>query len=409
MLIKCPECELQLSDKALMCPHCGLPMKADLATKLVRKSNRKRRLPNGFGQISEIKGRNLRKPFRAMVTIGKSETGRPICKPLKPNAFFETYNEAYQALMEYHKSPFDIEKDLTVEQLYEKWSERHFKTLNEKSTVPIKSAWKYCSMLYNVKVRDLRARHLKECIENGEAVSEDGTKRKPTANMKSRIKSTFNSMLDYAVEYELTDKNYARDFKLDHEVIQEISKTQKSHIPYTDEEIEKIWKHKDEYQYADVVLTQCYSGWRPQEILSIKLEDVDLENWTFTGGMKTKAGIDRVVPIHKKVRPLVENAYNESKAVGSEYLFCLIKASKPRAVSYQTYIAYLKQIVEGLGLNPDHRAHDGRTHFVTQAKKYNVDEYAIKYIVGHSINDITEKVYTKRDVKWLEEEIHKIE
>jgi hypothetical protein len=41
-------------------------------------------------------------------------------------------------------------------------------------------------------------------------------------------------------------------------------------------------------------------------------------------------------------------------------------------------------------------------------KKNNVDEYAIKYIVGHSINDITEKVYTKREVGWLKDEIEKI-
>ena len=27
MLIKCPECELQVSDKAINCPHCGYPLK----------------------------------------------------------------------------------------------------------------------------------------------------------------------------------------------------------------------------------------------------------------------------------------------------------------------------------------------------------------------------------------------
>lgn len=47
-------------------------------------------------------------------------------------------------------------------------------------------------------------------------------------------------------------------------------------------------------------------------------------------------------------------------------------------------------------------------YFVTMAKKYSVDEYAIKYIVGHAINDITEKVYTKREIEWLKTEIEKI-
>ena len=32
----------------------------------------------------------------------------------------------------------------------------------------------------------------------------------------------------------------------------------------------------------------------------------------------------------------------------------------------------------------------------------------IKYIVGHSIQDLTERVYTEREISWLKEEIEKI-
>lgn len=57
-----------------------------------------------------------------------------------------------------------------------------------------------------------------------------------------------------------------------------------------------------------------------------------------------------------------------------------------------------------------HKPHDGRKHFITLAKKYNVDEYAIKRIVGHSIkSDLTEFVYTERDNNWLYSEICKIQ
>ena len=65
-------------------------------------------------------------------------------------------------------------------------------------------------------------------------------------------------------------------------------------------------------------------------------------------------------------------------------------------------------IRDELKLNPEHRPHDGRKHFVTMAKKYGIDEYAIKYMVGHKISDITEKVYTQREFEWLKEEIEKI-
>jgi integrase len=42
------------------------------------------------------------------------------------------------------------------------------------------------------------------------------------------------------------------------------------------------------------------------------------------------------------------------------------------------------------------------------AKEAGLDEYAIKYMVGHTITDITEKVYTERNRNWLKEEIKKI-
>lgn len=57
---------------------------------------------------------------------------------------------------------------------------------------------------------------------------------------------------------------------------------------------------------------------------------------------------------------------------------------------------------------PEHSAHDTRVQFVTMCKKYNVDEYAIKYMVGHSIKDLTERVYTKREIGWLKTELKKI-
>ena len=49
MLIKCPECDLQVSDKATFCPHCGYPLQPDIKQRKPRsKNNKRRRLPNGF-------------------------------------------------------------------------------------------------------------------------------------------------------------------------------------------------------------------------------------------------------------------------------------------------------------------------------------------------------------------------
>ena len=71
-LIKCPECELQVSDRALSCPHCGYPLQEVpmVTVSSKKKKNRRRRLPNGFGSITELKNRNLRKPFWVRVCVG---------------------------------------------------------------------------------------------------------------------------------------------------------------------------------------------------------------------------------------------------------------------------------------------------------------------------------------------------
>ena len=104
MLTQCPECELPVSDKATACPHCGYPMKPSEN----RKTPQIQQAPAAAQRLrsdQRNQNRNLRNPFRAMVTVGKTPDGKPICKPLKPESYFATYNDAYAALVEYNKNP----------------------------------------------------------------------------------------------------------------------------------------------------------------------------------------------------------------------------------------------------------------------------------------------------------------
>lgn len=408
MIINCPECELQVSDKAIACPHCGYPMKKEVK---IRPSTKRKRLPNGFGQISEIKNKNLRKPFRAMISVGKNSKGRPIVKPLKPECYFKTYNEAYIALVEYNKNPYDLDIDMTVKELYEEWSEKYFASLASSSSArTITSAWNYCSSVYDMRVKDIRARHIKGCMEDGKAVIK-GVEKTPSPNTQSKIKSLFNLMLDYALEFEIVDRNYARTFGISKDLSEQIEKEKIDHISFKKEEIEKLWDHIDAVPYVNIVLFQCYTGFRPQELGLIRLENVHLDEEYIVGGMKTEAGSDRVVPIHPKIKHIVEALYEEALKYDSEYLINATDTTTHKSSLKMTYDKYrhrFEKIRDYLGLDPDHRAHDGRNHFITMAKRNNIDEYALKYIVGHKITDITEKTYTDRDKSWLIEEMKKI-
>lgn len=398
MLVHCPECELQVSDKAISCPHCGYPLKQP---RNITHQPRRMRLPNGFGQISELKGRHLRKPFRAMVTTGiNSETGRPICKLLKPTAYFKTYNEAYAALVEYNKNPYELDQYISLQELYDKWIEVKEQSISASGKRMYTAAWKYCTSVYSVCVRELKISHIKYCMEEGVANGHTAS-----AETKRNIKSLFNVLLDYAVENGITDKNIARQY-----VTHAKRETSKHHMPYSDDEMAKLWVNISLYG-VDLILIQCYTGLRPQELGLIETDSYS--DGAIRGGIKTEAGKNRVIPVHSRIRELVDQRYEEAVKLGSKYLFNHTQSKDGRKLShtrltYERYKDLYESIVKELELNPEHKAHDGRAHFATMAKKYNMDEYAIKRIMGHSIKDLTERVYTTRDIAWLREEMEKI-
>lgn len=387
MLITCPECNLQVSSKALTCPHCGYPLVEN--QKYKRPSNRKhRRLPNGFGQISEIKGRNLRNPFRAMVTIGKTEEGRPICKPLKPQSYFKTYNEAYEALLEFNKNPYDIGSDCTFKDVYEGWMKTFKQSgISENTLRHYCTAYNKCTNLYQMKFSNIKLKDLQYAMDTA-----------LTDNAKRMVYDLINKVYSYAMKKGIITKNYSNLLSSPIRV-----DNPKAHITFTKEEVDILWQHQGDF-ITNCVLLGCYSGWRPDEMLSLKLCDVDIEKGFMKGGNKNESSKDRIVPIHSKVISIVQNFYNISKRTGSEYLISI----KGGRVLYRYYLDKFHAMCKNYGLNEKHRPHDCRVRFVTEGKYNNVDEYALKRIVGHSIPDITERVYSKRGLDWLKAEIEKI-
>ena len=376
-LIKCPECELQVSDKALSCPHCGYPMKssADAPKGRGKAKPKHRRLPNGFGSITELKNRNLRNRFWCRACVGKTPYGKPILKPLKPDAYFNTYNEAYEALVEYNKNPYDLDLSMTVEELYDKWTDEYFKNTSDAYIRTITSSWQYCSSIYSMRAKDVRARHIKGCMDEGFRIETRGKKKGekiyPTAGTKARMKSMFNLMFDFALEYEIVDMNYARTFDVSDDIVKEKEAAKRNHIIFSEEELQILWDNVEKVKFADWIIIQCYMGWRPQELATLRLEEVNLDEWYMCAGMKTDAGKQRIVPIHSKIQSLVKKNYDYAVEIGSEYL--LNDKGQTHAGSWKLthdkYANRFKKVIDELKLDPEHRAHDPRKTFITRCKK----------------------------------------
>ena len=396
-LLKCPECKHDVSDKAFACVNCGYPINTATTTKPRIRNGKPTKLPNGYGTIYKLSGRRS-KPFRAMKTdkwILDTVTGKS--KQLRFTiGYYATREEAMIALANYNENPYDIKADsITFAEVYEKWSEHYFTTLSNPSSIrTVTAAYNYCNGLYNMRMRDIKVSHLEGTILNAQVG--DST--------KSRIKSLFNMLYKYSVAHDIVDRDYASVMFTNGNPIK--NQSTKEVIPFTQDEILALWDNINDIPFADMILIGIYSGWRPQELALLQISSIDLTENTMQGGLKTEAGKNRIVPIHPIIRPLLENRINEAKQLNSEYLFNDINGQQGTYMTYDKYRKRFEKAMKHLGFK--HRPHETRHTFITKAKECNVDEYILKLIVGHAINDITEKVYTHRTIEQLKAEIVKI-
>jgi len=120
------------------------------------------------------------------------------------------------------------------------------------------------------------------------------------------------------------------------------------------------------------------------------------------GGLKTEAGKNRIVPIHSSIFSLVEKCYDEE----NEYLFNDPNGQQGKAMTYDKYRSRFNKVMEKLNMN--HKPHDTRHTFISLAKEYHMNDYILKLIVGHAIEDVTEKVYTHRTAEQITREMEKI-
>jgi integrase len=350
------------------------------------------RMGNGNGSVYKMKGKR-RKPWRAIVTLSfeYDEKKQKFVQKRRVIGNYPTQKEALDALTEYRKNPYDIDTNkITFAEVYDRWSNVHFETIVPSATRTWKSAFQYFKQIHSMRFIDVRPNHIEGCIKNADVGN----------STKQRMKSLCNMMYRYALKNEIVSVNYA-------DLCDTIKRGKPTivRVPFSSEEEKMLWDNIS-FPFVDMVLIGLYSGWRPQELAILKIADIDLENHTFTGGLKTDAGRNRTIPIHSKIYDLVKKNYEKAISMNSEYLFNDEDGQQGTFFTYDKYRGRFGKINKKLHLS--HRPHDTRHTFITKAKAAGVDEYILKAIVGHEIVDVTEKVYTHRTMEEFKREIEKI-
>ena len=328
---------------------------------------------NGEGSIIKLSGK-MRKPYAVRVTVGWTPEGK---QKYKYVGYYEKISEAKAALRAYLVKPFDLfTKDVTVLDLFEEW--RKSTKLSEITIKGYVSAFRQSESLHKRKIRDIKIIDLENAMND----------LKPS--MQTAFKNIMQHIYKQAIKNDIIERNLA-DF------IIPAQKSKGDRKPFTLEQIEQIKGFK--HRHNDITIILLYTGLRITELLEIEKENVHLNGRYMIGGKKTKAGLNRVIPIHDDIFEIVKTHFNNSK------VFLIENNGNP--VNYYTFMhTYWERLKEYLGT--DQTPHCARHTFITFADKHNLNQISVKKIVGHATGDITGDVYTHKNIQLLVDEINKL-
>lgn len=324
-----------------------------------------------------MKHKTLRKPYRAVVTLGYGPDGKAHRKAL---GSFATQKEAYQALARYE--PAEAKKALTFGECLDlriKNAERE--GLSKERIRQYGKLKKLFAQLADRPMRDIRASDVQAFFDNSDMAQ---------ATLKNR-KGLFTSVGALAVKLDAIPRNYFSDI-----VISKHARPVREMHIYTPSEIRTIWAHRDN-DTAKMTLIYIYTGARLRELTGMPLSDVHIADRYMVGGEKTKAGKNRVIPIADCVLPFADYLYTRSAEKGSPYLF--------GGVTGLAYYKNLRAFLEDLGL-PKHHPHESRHTFISLCSNAGIDPVLVKRIVGHADTDITESIYTHKSTQQYVEAVN---
>ena len=389
------------------------------------------RLPNSYGSIVKLKGKR-RKPYAVRISTGYKMR---ICVPNKAEYYPVAINHF---VMKYRKTKNDyvIDEDKDIEKYLKAHgvqyriefvrkrkyiaffadsksahaflarynsgehveehkslaSEPSFKavynmyidfimSLNEKPSETTLRAYKTgfnnWSDIHDLRFCSITVDDLQKCL------TKHGTMSKATI---SRMITVVKAMYKYANARHITDQDPTRFLFAEH------TKDKKyAHTVFTDEEIDALWK--SDSVSAKSVLFLIYTGMRVSEFLQMKISDVHVDERYMIGGIKTEAGRNRVIPIHRRIIPIVQGFCDH----GEKYLF---PKRDGGCYDYRHYRdTHWKKAMNEIGAT--HRIHDTRHTAASKMEASGIPLLHQKLILGHSIRDLTQGTYTHVDKKTL--------
>lgn len=377
--MKCvrPCCRKEIPDGASFCPWCG--KKQPEAAPPQRK---KRRRPKGSGSVYKMCGTRAR-PYVAL-TAKREVLGT-----------YETPGEAVQALDAYNSQNRPLTKlKYTFSDVYEKWSETHYQNLGDDGKYSYTWAYQKAAPLWDCKIRDLVTEDYQRIIDN---LVNEGLSRSSCEKQKQ----LFSQLCKWSMGNGIISHNFAEELKLPAE-------KKKKKVVISKDEIARIQKIASDrqdnmHEIAQIAMVLYYTGMRINELLTLRREDVDLQNGYIVGGEKSDAGRERTIPILEPIKMILAGWMVDS--IGSDLLLPPKRKGKKRSDSGVEKA--FKILMQRCGISEEAVPHTMRRTATTRLVEGKAEPTAVKAIMGHADFSTTANYYTEHDAEYLKEEMEK--
>lgn len=281
----CIKCKKEIPSESVYCMYCGKKQSDTVRTVKHR----------GNGQGSVYKLANGK--YRAAVTLGYYvDAGGKLKRKVRTKEFIKKSDAiAYLPTL---KTEVVIVGDMNLHDLREVYmATPDYITLSKSQKTKLKCAWNRIVPFEYRMITSITVADMEELIINSTSTFY------PAHDMKVMLSHLFVT----AIKREILQFNKTEYVDLPYDA----PKAKRER--WTQEEVELMWKDYEENPFTMYPLIMCYSGMRFGELFTMQLENIHLDESYMIGGIKTDAGIDREIPIHERIKPLIERAMQGKK------------------------------------------------------------------------------------------------
>ena len=264
---------------------------------------------------------------------------------------------------------------ITLRQLFNEWLPIHSQSISDSAVKSYYIAFKHISNISDMPISDIHFQHLQNVINSMHV-------KGPSYSSCKKVRTLLNQLFNYATIKDYPITNYAQHLNLGPNI-----PTIKRRL-FTRQQINKLWAIDTSYSHMLLIL--LYTGLRIGELLNLRRQDIyRRSSYLIVRHAKTKAGEGRIIPLHHRIIPLIETAYNDT----DDYLF---------TINYTSFRKHFQDIMKQL--NCKHTIHDTRHTFASLLDAV-APPNALRSLLGHKQGDITTRVYTHKTIRELRKAI----